>query len=96
MDNSNEYTDVQFFWVLVEFIINITFTVELLLRIAVTDSIVKFVYDYLNIFDVLSVAPFYVELFKTLLYSSFDSLNFSILASSPDPIFFVTMRSLKV
>lgn len=95
-DNSNEYTDVQFWWVLIEFIINITFTVELTTRLLVCESLYKFIYDYLNVFDVLSVVPFYVELFKTLLYTGFDTLNFSILASSPDPIFFVTMRSLKV
>lgn len=95
-DNSNEYTDVQFFWVAVEFIMNITFTIELTLRVLVAESISTFFYDTLNVFDVLSVFPFYVVLFKTLLVSGFDSLNFAISASSPDPIFFVTMRSLKV
>ena len=75
-DNSAEYTDVKFFWVVVEFIINITFTVELTLRLLVCDSLYYFIADYLNIFDVLSVVPFYVELIKTLVGHGFDSLNF--------------------
>jgi hypothetical protein len=96
MDNSDQFNDAQFLWVLIEFVINITFTVELSLRILVSKGILIFFYDYLNVFDVLSVVPFYVELVKTLAFKGFDSLNFGILASSPDQLFFVTMRSLKV
>jgi hypothetical protein len=96
LDNSDQFSDAQFLWVLIEFVINITFTVELALRILVSESVLIFFYDYLNVFDVLSVVPFYVELVKTLASKGFDSLNFGILASSPEPLFFVTMRSLKV
>jgi hypothetical protein len=96
MDNSDQYSDVKLFWVFIEFVINMTFTVELSLRILVSEGLMSFFYDYLNVFDVLSVVPFYVELVKTLAFKGFDSLDFGILASSPEPLFFVTMRSLKV
>jgi hypothetical protein len=96
IDNSDSYTDVRVLWIVAEFLTNIIFTIEWVLRIYVAESVWTYLYDLMNFFDVLSIVPFYVELFRTLLYSSFENLNFSILASSPVPIFFVTLRSLKV
>jgi hypothetical protein len=95
-DNSSQYTDVRFVWVVVEFLLNVVFTVEMTLRLLVCESVVKFMSAYLNVFDILSLVPFYLVLVNTLLFTSFKSLNFAILASSPDPIFLVTMRALKV
>ena len=88
--NSNRY------WIIFEFIINTIFTIEILLRISVTNSFVIFFRDLMNITDLLAVFPFYAEIFNAVLGDGFLTLNFSILASSPGPIFLVTMRSLKV
>ena len=96
IDNSNSYTDTRVLWLLAEFVTNITFTIELILRIFVAESLMHYARDKMNFLDVLSIIPFYVELFRTLLFQGFDKLSFSILASSPAPIFFVTMRAMKV
>eukprot|EP01032_Pedospumella_encystans_P017450 gene17450-19885_t len=96
IDNSNSYTDTRVLWLLAEFVTNITFTIELILRIFVAESLMHYARDKMNFLDVMSIIPFYVELFRTLLFQGFDKLSFSILASSPAPIFFVTMRAMKI
>lgn len=88
--NSNRY------WIVFEFIINSIFTFEMLLRMSVTNSIIIYFRDLMNITDFLAVFPFYAEIFNALLGDGFSTLNFAILASSPGPIFLVTMRSFKV
>jgi len=89
--NANRY------WIILEFVINSIFTVELLLRVFVTNSLIAYIRDAMNVFDVLAVFPFYAEVFSSLLGGKgFQGLDFSILASSPGPIFLVTMRSFKV
>jgi len=85
------------YWTILEFVINSIFTVELLLRIFVTNSLIAYLRDVMNVFDLLAVFPFYAEVFSSLLGGKgFQGLDFSILASSPGPIFLVTMRSFKV
>lgn len=95
-DNSNMYSDGQPIWIATEFLTNIVFTIEITLRAFVSISVREYVTDIMNIFDILSVAPFFLVLFNTLIHKSFASLNFSILSSSPQPIIFITMRSFKV
>lgn len=95
IDNSETYFDGRPLWTATEFLTNIIFTVELVLRVVVADSFRTYYQDKMNVFDVLAVFPFYTELVSTA-GAGFGALDFSILSSSPEPIFFVTMRSLKV
>ena len=95
-DNTKQYRNVNLLWIVTEFVINIIFTAELALRVIVADSVKGFVQDWMNIFDLLSIVPFYVDLLNAVASTGFSNLDFSILASSPGPIVLVTMRSLKV
>ena len=95
-DNSNMHSDGQPIWIATEFLTNIVFTIEIALRVFVSVSVREYVSDIMNIFDILSVAPFFSVLFNTLINKSFAALNFSILSSSPQPIILITMRSFKV
>ncbi len=81
-------------WIPVEIFMNFCFTVELLLRIFVAESLLAFVKDFLNVFDILSVVPFYIDIFQTAIYST--PLDFAILSSSPEPVLLVAMKSFKV
>jgi hypothetical protein len=83
-------------WIAAEFFINLIFSIELILRVAVAESVLMFLKDIMNVLDILAILPFYIGLFNTVSNGPFSSLDFSILASSPEPIFIVTMRSLKV
>jgi hypothetical protein len=80
-------------WLPLEVLINLSFTIEIVLRVAVSFSWSTFFLDVMNIFDILSVIPFYLDIINGL---RSNVLNFAIVASSPDPIIFVTMKSLKV
>jgi hypothetical protein len=96
-DNSDVYYDGNAVWIVLEFCINIIFTIEFILRVLVADSLFSYMKDKLNFFDILSIVPFYTELIGCLTESNgIASLNFSILSSSPEPIFLVAMRSFKM
>eukprot|EP00602_Paraphysomonas_sp_CaronLab_P005023 CAMPEP_0185031144 /NCGR_PEP_ID=MMETSP1103-20130426/18444_1 /TAXON_ID=36769 /ORGANISM="Paraphysomonas bandaiensis, Strain Caron Lab Isolate" /LENGTH=962 /DNA_ID=CAMNT_0027566563 /DNA_START=709 /DNA_END=3597 /DNA_ORIENTATION=- len=82
-------------WVPLEIFVNFCFTVEIFLRIFVSNSLYGFFMDILNVFDMLSVAPFYVDIITALREPNF-SLDFAILASSPEPILLVMLKSIKV
>eukprot|EP01038_Epipyxis_sp_PR26KG_P010778 gene10778-14473_t len=82
------------FWIPGEIFINMIFTIELILRAIVSRSLLSFLSDKMILLDIIAVVPFYIELFLRI--GSIDELNFAILASSPEPIFNVIMRSLKV
>jgi hypothetical protein len=83
-----------FLWIPVEIFVSFCFTLEIILRIFVADSLYHFFWDFLNIFDMLSVVPFYIDLIQALFNSS--PLDFSILSSSPEPVLLVAMKSFKV
>ncbi len=80
------------FWIPLEVVINTVFTIELALRIAVAESYRDFLLDFMNIFDFLSVIPFYVEISS----SSGGAVDFAVLASSPEPLILVFLKSFKV
>ena len=82
-------------WIPMEILINLSFSVEIVLRILVSYSWSSFFFDFMNIFDILSVLPFYIDVFSAYKKTKFH-LDFSIIASSPDPIILVAMKSLKV
>jgi hypothetical protein len=84
--------DGNVFWIPLEIVINLVFTVELALRIFVAESIRDFFIDILNIFDAISIIPFYTEVISGI----GGNIDFSVLASSPEPLIFVAMKSLKV
>lgn len=88
--------DANKYWIVIEFLISGIFTVELLVRVLVSNSLSSYFRDAMNLADFLSVFPFYAELFNALLGDGIGSLNFTILASSPGSIFLITMRSFKV
>lgn len=91
--DSPQIVDGNAAWLPLEIIINLSFTLEILLRVAVSFSWSSFFLDFMNIFDILSVIPFYLDIINGFRSKVF---NFAIIASSPDPIIFVTMKSLKV
>jgi hypothetical protein len=86
--------NVNKYWIILEFVVNGIFSLELLLRVAVTESFTTYCKDKMNFSDIVAIAPFYVELIRT--YSSGKRLDFSILASSPLPIVYVVIRAFKV
>jgi hypothetical protein len=92
-DNSSLYRDVQLAWILLESLITFFFSLELFLRL-LSDSLNS---SILSAYDVLSVLPLFVEIFRALyLYGSLSRMDLSILPSSPEPFFFNAMRSIKV
>jgi hypothetical protein len=95
-DNSSTYYDGNPMWIAVEFMINLLFSIELILRIAVAESMFAYWQDKMNLFDIFAVLPFYTTLLQSLQTGGFSQISFSILSSSPDPIVFTMLRSLKV
>jgi hypothetical protein len=80
-------------WLPLEVLINLSFTIEIVLRVAVSFSWSSFFLDVMNLFDILSVIPFYLDIINGL---QAHYLNFAIISSSPDAIILVTLKSLKV
>jgi hypothetical protein len=66
------------------------FLIELVLRSIVTDNWWDFFTDILNIFDILALLPFFIEIGMQ------ESIDFSILPSGPDPLFILLSKALKV
>lgn len=91
--DSTQIIDGNAYWLPIEILINLSFTLEILVRVAVSFSWSSFFFDLMNLFDILSVIPFYLDIINGL---RSNSLNFSIISSSPDAIIFITMKSLKV
>lgn len=83
-----------FVWIPVEIFINACFTIEILLRILVADSLYYFIVDFMNIFDIASVMPFYADVIQAMFYAT--PLDFRILSSSPAPVLLVAVKSVKV
>lgn len=96
IDNTEQYLNVKELWRVSEFVISLIFSVEILLRIVVSENWRGYIFDLSNLFDIVSVVPFYVDVLNLAAGSSIASLDFSILASSPEPIILVVIRSLKV
>lgn len=80
-------------WIGFEFITNLVFTIEIVLRMVVSDSVLEYLNNTMNIFDILSILPFYIVLGRS---KTITNLDFSILASSPEPVIFVILRSFQV
>jgi hypothetical protein len=77
-------------WLPLELFINSVFLIELVLRAIVTDNWWDFFTDILNVFDILALLPFFIEI------SMQESIDFSILPSGPDPLFILSSKALKV
>ncbi len=86
-----------FFW-FGEVFTNMFFMGEMLLRIyAVGSVVVYFLCSIYHCFDVLALMPFFIEIFRQYReVGSITTTDFSILASTPRPISFLIMRSLKI
>lgn len=84
--------DGNVFWIPLEIVMNVVFSIEIMLRIFVAETFKDFFFDFLNIFDIFSILPFYVEVSS----GGSDGLDFAVLASSPKPLILVAMKSLKV
>ena len=86
------------FWIPAEFVMNCIFTIEFFLRIYVSSSVLGFFKDTMNLFDFLSIAPFFAEVSNTAYNNegSIRNINFAILSSTPSPLVLVVMRSFKV
>jgi hypothetical protein len=83
-----------FLWIPVEIFVSLCFSLEIISRIFVADSIYHFCWDFLNIFDILAVIPFYID--TTQAFFNNIPLDFRILSSSPAPVLLVAMKSFKV
>ena len=81
------------FWIPLEIVMNAVFSIEILLRIFVAESIKDFLMDFLNLFDIISIIPFFAELSSA---NKAGGIDFAVLASSPEPLILVAMKSLKV
>lgn len=79
-------------WIPLEIVINIVFSIEILLRIFVAESFKDFFFDFLNLFDMFSILPFFAEVSS----GGARGIDFAVLASSPEPLILVAMKSLKV
>lgn len=88
-----QIVDGNYFWIRSEFIITIIFSIEFFCRIAVADSVVRYLRDIMNFFDILAILPFYIELISA---GGLKNLNFAILPSSPEHYIYVIARSFKV
>lgn len=89
--------DGSLFWIPSEIFINTIFTIELILRIFVSSSFAGFFSEKINIMDVMSILPFYVEVFDAISTNGgFYHLDFSILSSSPLKGYLVFLRPFKV
>jgi hypothetical protein len=91
--DSNPIIDGNTIWKPMEILTNLIFSFEIIMRFFVTYSTKKFLCDVMNLVDILSVVPFFSDIFSGARYGD---LNFSIVASSPQPILLVTLKSLKV
>jgi len=85
------------YFLLGEYVINGIFTFELFLRIVVSGSIFEYLSDSMNWIDMFAVLPFYYSVFNAVKNgSTVFGIDFSILPSSPQPIFDTLVRSTKV
>jgi hypothetical protein len=87
---TNRIIDGNEIWIKAEVFIAIIFSIELCMRIAVADSVLRYFKDIMNTFDILAILPFYVDLHAG------RSLDFSIVPSSPQNYLIVISRSFKV
>lgn len=94
-DNSVGYYNARPLWIVTEFMMNTIFLVELVLRIAVTQSLTAYLTDVMNYFDILAILPFFLSII-ILNEGSINSIDFSILASSPYNFYIVLSRSFLV
>lgn len=94
--DSENVVDGNSFWLPAEVFTNSVFTVEVFLRIAVSSSFVGYLRDKINILDLLSILPFYVEIFDAAIGKGLSNLDFAILSSSPQRLVLVALRSFKI
>ena len=74
-----------------EILITVLFTIEVIMRATMTDSIVRYFSSAMNIFDLCSIFPFFIEV------SGYSGVvDFAIISSSPENYFIVLARSFKV
>jgi hypothetical protein len=90
VENNLSFDKGNYYWTRGEYFTNFAFFLELLARYFSSDSVFEFFSHPLHYIDILAMIPFFVEIFKT------DEHSFSILSSSPDPVIFVLLRSLKI
>jgi hypothetical protein len=75
-----------------EIVITMLFSIEVCMRIAVADSVMRYFSSAMNIFDLFAIFPFFVEVSGL----SGNSIDFGIISSSPETYFLVLARSFKV
>lgn len=95
---NNQIGDGPKLWIAWEFFSTFFFSVEIFLRILISKSIMSYLRDKMNIFDILSIFPFYVECINNFALKGLGlyDLNFGILPSSPEPVVLVFLRSFKI
>lgn len=92
-DATLSLTDANWFWKNAEVVITVIFTMEFLARVSLAESLPLYLADTMNLFDLLAILPFYVDVIHA---GSLDKANFSILASAPDALGIVVFRAFKV
>jgi hypothetical protein len=91
LSNSQQVDGPPIFFIC-EVFITILFSMDVCMRIAVADSVMRYFSSAMNIFDLFAIFPFFVEV------SGLDGhdATFGIISSSPENYFLVLARAFKV
>lgn len=79
-----------------EIVITLLFSSEVLARIAVADSVMRYFSSAMNMFDLFAIFPFFIEISGVDSSGKKGGINFGISSSSPENYFLVLARAFKV
>jgi hypothetical protein len=95
--NNEVSFDAHVWWIVGEYITNIIFTIEVMLRMICIGSVELYFLDKLNIIDFLSILPFYALIIRASEEGIDPSnIDFSILPSTPIPVILTILKSIKI
>jgi hypothetical protein len=92
--NNKAIMDGKLFWIPLEVLITFCFTIDLLLRLYISPSIISYIITFVNLCDIFSLLSFYVDFVEA--GGNLWQMDFAIMSSSPDSILLTSLRALKV
>ena len=90
---SDFFFDASGLWYYGELITSAYFTLEVVLRVFASTSYRDYLGNAINLCDILALVPFYIEI---AYMRGTVAIDFSVLSSSPLPVFLMIAKSLKV